>query len=47
MLSFFFKFLTLSVIFVDGLVLVFFSNGMFNFDLEVLEKMFYLRRILR
>lgn len=35
------------MIFVDGLVVFFFfSNGMFNFDLEVLEKMFYIRRIL-
>lgn len=33
------------MIFVVGLV-VFFSNGMLNFDLEVLGQMFYLRRIL-
>lgn len=39
MLRFIFNFLTLSMIFAVGLV-VFFSNGMLNFDLEVLEQMF-------
>lgn len=33
------------MIFVVGLVF-YFGNGMFNFDLEVLEQMFYLRTIL-